>query len=234
MLALSLSSGVFAQDLDELDEDETDPSVDVFNDFGEPDQEFEEMAEDERFFRYGRFLSLGVGGGITEITGNRGVLYGRGTPTVKISLVYFFDFNFALGISYVTSQHAFFLDNPDVQGVEVKLDRWHFDLRYYFNTKNLSAILTTLNPYVFAGIGPWKRTEVFIDGNAENSDSAVGMGAGIGFDIKLAKGIYFSIETRYDTVPFSDRTSDFYLDKGGPADLAGNFITLTGSAVFSW
>lgn len=229
LFSFTLSSQTQAQAYDLVQSD----TENVFEDFGEEDDEFIEQEEDERYFRYGRFVSLGFGAGFTGVTGNRGQLYDGGTPTIKVNFVYFFDFNYAMNIAYVTSAHSFFIDDGAVGEADVTVDRWIYDIRYYFNTKDLSSLITTLNPFLFAGVGSWSRVHKFVDQGSSNKESAIGFSGGGGFDIKISRGTYIGIEGRYSMVPFDDRNTTFF-QQFGFQDLSGDFFDLTASLTFTW
>ena len=83
------------QIMQELEDDTTLNGGDIFSDFNE-DLESSQVLEDERFYRYGRFFSVNLGGGITTFTGNRGQAYEDNHPTFHLSTNYFLDFQKAI------------------------------------------------------------------------------------------------------------------------------------------
>jgi hypothetical protein len=92
--AFGPAATAFAQSNDqvmsEIDED-LNPGSDIFTDFNE-DLESAQVLEDERFYRYGRFFSVNIGGGFTTFTGKRGKAYEDNPPTFHLSTNYFLDF----------------------------------------------------------------------------------------------------------------------------------------------
>src|SRR5881628_3466051 len=66
-----------------------DYSETPFTEYGEFNEE-EEEADEAKFFQYGRFFGVSVGSGFQGATGNRGLLYQGGFPTLDIKVHYWF------------------------------------------------------------------------------------------------------------------------------------------------
>ena len=94
-LLFLINSPVMAQMGDFMDDD-IELGSDIFSDFSE-DITQKEMAEDERFYRYGRFFSFEIGFGGTFFDGNRGAAYKNDPPSIGLQLNYFMGFNLSLG-----------------------------------------------------------------------------------------------------------------------------------------
>ena len=109
---IQLKSLAMAQSGDFMDDD-IELGSDIFSDFSE-DITQKEMAEDERFYRYGRFFSFEVGFGGTFFDGNRGAAYKNDPPSIGLQLNYFMGFNLSLGLGFTFSKHHFFIDGPTV------------------------------------------------------------------------------------------------------------------------
>src|SRR5690606_36886847 len=67
----------------------TDMSLesDILNVFNE-DLESSQQLEDERFYRYGRFFAVNLGGGFTAFTRNRGNAFTDNLPSIHLSVFY--------------------------------------------------------------------------------------------------------------------------------------------------
>src|SRR6476661_628068 len=93
----------------EIEDDLDSGGNDIFSDFNE-DIESAQVLEDERFYRYGRFFSVNLGGGYTTFTGNRGVAYKDNPPTFHLSTNFFIDFQQAIQVGIEYSKHTMTLD----------------------------------------------------------------------------------------------------------------------------
>ena len=127
-----------------------------FSEYGEFDSS-EDEAEDEKFFQYGRFFGVGLGGGFTTTTGNASRLYQGGFPTVNGRLNYWFDFQFALQVAVENSKHNYDVGTDGL--TDVNLFRVLFQVKYYFDTRDLSAPITFVGPHLLAGGGFYQRTD---------------------------------------------------------------------------
>lgn len=249
-----LPRGSFAQfgspgDSFDLQEEELKVGGDIFSDFNE-DIEAAQILEDERFYRYGRFFSFIASLGVTSFDGNRGRAYEDEHPSYGLSLLYFKDFQNAMGLGLEFSKHNFFL--PDAtRGVgdqengfgfiEVSMLRVFFSYRYYVNTSNLGTALTYSNPYFIGRLEYWYTTNKFIDQEGVvPDDSGGGLGFGLGFGLEFPikiKESYLGLEFLYHTVNFHDKFTNKYESRDGGIgfdDLTGDGYSTKLSYVFNW
>lgn len=251
---LFLGSLAYAQSTDQVMselEDDLTPGSDIFSDFNE-DLESAQVLEDERFYRYGRFFSVNLGGGFTTFTGNRGRAYEDNHPTFHLSVNYFLDFqkSIILGIEY--SKHTMILDTVvngyQDQGrlgaVVTDMTRVFTGFKYYIDTADLGTAITYSNPHFIGRLEYWYQSSNFIDQENLPKDTGGGIGTGIGmgleFPIEL-KQSYVSVEALYHVVNFYDKfTQDFRQvpdnddSTYGYEDLTGNVITLIFTYNFTW
>ena len=231
-----------------IDEGELTIGGDIFTDFNE-DLDAANIAEDERFYRYGRFFSFNIGLGFTTFDGNRGAAYDDSHPGYSIFFNSFLDFqnSFTVGISY--SKHIFDVPFPTegntttIPGaIQINMLRAFFGYRYYFDTSNLGTALTYANPYMTMRLEYWYQTNKFDpDTRLPNQQGgALGFGAGLGleFPIKL-KETYLNVEFLIHSVNFFDKDTDEWnaIEAGqgfGYDDLRGNVYSLFINYVIHW
>jgi hypothetical protein len=234
-----------------IEEDDLNVGGDIFSDFNE-DIESAQMAEDERFYRYGRFFSFQIGIGLTTFDGNRGLAYNNDPPTYNFGVNYFLDFRNSFGMGVEYSKHNMFVDSPTVgfedfaDGVgfiDISALRVYFSSRYYIDTSDLGTAITYSNPYLTVRLEYWYLTSKFRDqeGIVPN-DSGGGIGVGIGggfeFPIKI-KESYLGVEMLWHSVAFHDKfTQNFRQSTNGGTysvdDLTGNAYSVMTSYVINW
>jgi hypothetical protein len=188
-----------------------DDAYDPFADYSE----FEESAEEEEdinFFRNGRLLTTGFIGGYRTWTGNLGSLY-TGNATFGLFISYFFDLRFALQFGFLTSDHMYQFTGGQgpIQG-NVALADLSFNLKYFFNTQNVTRGLADLNPFLLAGFSQIYRTQTKsgIDVFAKDSAFAFNLGAGIEIPMMRNK-MFFGGQALYQYIAFPDEAME-YLD----------------------
>tara|TARA_Y100000782_G_scaffold21482_1_gene23305 strand:+ start:76282 stop:77103 length:822 start_codon:yes stop_codon:yes gene_type:complete len=231
-----------------VEEDDLNIGGDIFSDFNE-DIESAQIAEDERFYRYGRFFSFQIGLGVTTFDGNRGAAYEDNPPTYNIGINYFMDFrnSFAMGFEY--SKHNFVLEDETFgfqgQGavglVDVSMLRIYFAPRYYIDTADLGTAITYSNPYLTARLEYWYVNNKFRDQDGVVPDDSggglgVGLGGGFEFPIKI-KESYLGVEVLWHSVSFHDKfTQNYRSVNGGQGydDLSGNAYSVIVSYVINW
>jgi hypothetical protein len=215
--------------------EEEDFKESPYTNYGEFNNQEAEEEEDTKFFQYGRFFGIGLGVGMESAMGNRGKLWDGGFPAIEFKLHYWFDFNFALTLDVYSASH--FYDNPDptIGHVDVTMVHIGAELKYYFDTKNLSSTITFANPYIIGGIGSYTKTETSaLIPQSPDSDTSIGFSAGAGFEFTLSpKKIYLELEGRLHLVNFKDTHSQNFSSITGD-DLSGPFLTALGSIVFTW
>ncbi|MBF0208592.1 MAG: hypothetical protein HQK53_17090 [Oligoflexia bacterium] len=232
----------------EIDEDEFNVGGDIFSDYNE-DLENSQILEDERFYRYGRFYSLGLSAGLTTFTGNRGRAYQDMKPALGLSLLYFMNFQMSFGIGAAYSKHYMMIndrtvgyDNEGGAGlIEVNMFRSYVLYRYYLDTADLGTAITYSNPYLTLRLEFWNQTNKFQDIQKEtNSNGALGVafGGGMEFPVKIRES-YVGVEALYHMINFRDTyTTEFRpAKKGGPGgfeNLEGSVMSVFVSYVVSW
>ncbi|MCM2322483.1 MAG: porin family protein [Oligoflexia bacterium] len=219
-----------------LTPEEDDFADTPFTEYGEFNEEAEEASE-TKFFQYGRFFGVSLGLGYEGATGNRGLLWKAGMPVFDFKVHYWFDFNMALDLGITTVRHSYETSDANGRHVDVNLVRMGLDLRYYFDTKNMSAPISFANPFVLLGIGSYAKSEVAsIDTSSVSSDSAFGVAAGGGLEFILSpRRSFFQIEGKVHLPEFKDTNLDtFNSDPNYLPDLNGMIYTVTGNLLFTW
>jgi hypothetical protein len=216
--------------------EEDDFSETPFTEYGEFNEEADEAA-DTKFFQYGRFFGASLGIGFEGISGNRGLLWQGGFPTVDFKLHYWFDFNVALDLGFFTTKHFFEVPGGSNPGTfDVSIFYVGLAAKYYFDTKNLSAAISFANPYVKLGFGSFTKSELNpLSEDAAEVDNAISVsgGAGLEFAIKPRK-VYVSVEGNVFFPRFVDTTTTRFQSSNSLQDLEGLFYTATASILFTW
>jgi len=220
---------------------------DIFSDFSD-DLDEKQIAEDERFYRYGRFFSVAFGFAMTSFTGNRGLLYKNDFPSFVFALTFFMSMQHAIGLGLDYSQHHFAIDspvynfNPNPPGLaKVSIIKPFLSYRYYWDTSNMPTALTFANPYVTGRVEFWRLTNTFeeIPGRPSYAASgiATSLGLGLEFPIKY-KESYLNLQFLYHLHQLSDKHSTAFAPiKGsnvGYQNLSGDALSGSVSYVFSW
>jgi hypothetical protein len=251
--AQEASNDIFAADDDDLN-----VGGDIFSDFNE-DVDSAKMAEDERFYRYGRFFAFNLSLGLTTFDGNRGLAYENLPPTYGLSFTFFKDFQSAYGLGFEFSKHSMFLKDavygfPNTRCesngaavacapgyVDVSMLRVFFSYRYYIDTSNLGTAITYSNPYFITRLEYWYTTNKYRDQTQLPKDAGGGLGAGIGFGLEFPieiKESYIGLELLFHSVAFFDKNVQTYapLNAGGYgfSNLGGNAYSTMVSYVFNW
>jgi hypothetical protein len=214
--------------------EEEDFAGSPFTEYGEFNEEREEE-EDAKFFAHGRFFGASLGAGYEGVTGNRGLLYQGGFPTIDFKLHYWFDFHFALDINLYYASH--FFETTTTNGGHTDVNVFHVgtDVKYYFDTKNLSAPISFANPYLILGFGSYTQTKSSFTQATQDPDTGVGLtgGAGLEFAIRPKKA-YLELEAKYHLVRFKDSGTDQFRTSNNVPDLSGGFFTVIASVLFTW
>jgi hypothetical protein len=238
------------QIVQELDDDTTLNGGDIFSDFNE-DLESSQVLEDERFYRYGRFFSVNVGGGITTFTGNRGRAYDDNPPTFHLSVNYFIDFQKAILLGVEYSKHTMVLNTVvngypgqgEIGAVITDMTRLFTGFKYFIDTTDLGTAITYSNPYMIGRLEYWYQTNEFIDKPNFDIQKGGGIGTGIGFGFEFPielKASYFDIEFLYHVVNFFDKYTQDYRQSAeagstfGYDDLTGNAMSVMVTYNFTW
>lgn len=213
-------------------QDEEGDVYDPFIDYSE----FEEAGEEEadvNFFRNGRLFTAGLAVGQRTFTEGMSEIF-KDDVVYGLYLSYFFDMRTALQFSYLTGSHAFKLIPTGAGSTvigEVKMSHIGVDLKYYFNTQNVTKGLASFNPYLLAGFSSVTResdrvgqTEFAVD-KAFAFDAA----AGVEFPLGSKNDMYLGLQGLFQLVNFKDESTP--LTAGGVATgkyANGDLITLTG------
>lgn len=238
------------QIIQELDDDTTLNGGDIFSDFNE-DLESSQVLEDERFYRYGRFFSVNVGGGLTTFTGNRGRAYSDNPPTFHLSVNYFLDFQKAILLGVEYSKHTMVLNTVvngypgqgEVGAVVTDMTRLFTGFKYFIDTTDLGTAITYSNPYMIGRLEYWYQTNDFIDKPNFDIQKGGGIGTGIGFGFEFPielKASYLDIEFLYHVVNFFDKYTQDYRQSSeagstyGYDDLTGNAMSVMVTYNFTW
>lgn len=237
-----------ANDIFAADDDDLNIGGDIFTDFSE-DVESAKVAEDERFYRYGRFFSFNTAIGLTSFDGNRGIAYENQPPSYGLSFSFFKDFQtaFVLGVEF--SKHSMFLKDPVLAFrnstapglIEVSMLRVFFGYRYYIETANLGTAITYSNPYLVGRLEYWYQTNKYVDQTELGKDVGGGLGFGLGFGLEFPielKESYIGLEFLLHSVNFPDKNTQKYAPvtagNYGFENLSGNAYSTMVSYVFNW
>ncbi len=198
-----------------LAQSDPDEAYDPFIDYSEFDEASDEEA-DINFFRHGRFFTVGLAAGQRDFTGNFKGTYKPG-PTFGILLTYFFDFRFALTFGFLTGDHSVSFNTVDLSGGtnrsytgNVSLTNLNFNLKYYFNTQNITRGLADLNPYMLGGFSQVYRTYTISGTEGLSRDATMGVDLGGGIEIPLMrKKAFLGLQGAYHYVNFADESKEF-------------------------
>ncbi len=239
-----------SQSLSNIDINEDDLNIggDIFSDFNE-DIENAKVMEDERFYRYGRFVSLNVSLGLTMFDGNRGFAYSNDNPSYGMSVTFFSDFKNAYVLGLAFSKHYMLVDEAvvgfqDTNGaglIRINMLRSFFGYRFYLDTSDFGTAITYSNPYFVTRIEYWYITNKYEELTDRADDSGggfgLGLGAGLEFPIKI-KESYIGVELLWHTVNFHDKWTKLYAPIDGSSfgfdDLSGNSWTFFTSYTLNW
>ena len=124
-----------------------DDVYDPFADYSEFEENNQEEA-DIHFFKNGRFFNAAFLLGGRMFTNSMGT-YMDTSFSPGVYLAYFFNLRFALQFSYTFSEHRYNVSGPGFETISgnVSYSSLAFDLKYYFNTQNVTRGLADLNPF---------------------------------------------------------------------------------------
>lgn len=193
-----------------------DDSYDPFSDFSEYEQQSEEE-EDINFFRNGRFLTVGLVGGYRGFTDQLQKVYSS-APLYGIFFDYFFDLHFALEANYLIGDHhwSFAAGNEFRLGTAQYTD-FGINLKYYFNTDNVTKGLADLSPYVVVGFSQiYRRLVIYSESNIGGVDATQGLNLGTGIEIPMMKNkMFFGFQLMYQYVSFPDEQEELIINNTG-------------------
>lgn len=203
-----------------------DDSNDPFADFSEFDQQSEEE-EDINFFRNGRFLTLGMFLGYRGFTAEYGNYY-SGSPLYGLFLNYFFSLHFALEFAYLTGDHPFYVDLPAPASHTgtTNVSDLGINVKYFFNTDNVTKGLADLNPYLKVGFSQITRVQAFAneDGIA-HPDEAQGINFGAGLEIPMMKNkMFFGLQFSYQVITFPEENIEITYVNSNNASVGSGIV----------
>ncbi len=184
---------------------QSDDSYDPFADYSEFDEAVDEE-EDLNFFRNGRLLTLGFIGGYRGWTQTLNKIY-AGNVSFGLFICYFFDLRFALQFGFLTSDHLMTISGPGFETIRgnVNMTDITANLKYYFNTQNVTRGLADLNPYVIGGFSQVYRTISVSNEAAYGKDAAFGFNIGAGLEIPMMRNkLFFGAQAVYQYLMFTD------------------------------
>ena len=82
------------------------------------------------------------------------------------------------------------------------------NLKYYFNTQNVTRGLADLNPFIMAGFSQVYRTQTVAGNSDFAKDSAFGFNVGGGLELPMLRNkMYFGIAGLYELITFADENN---------------------------
>ena len=183
-LAVFFPLGAHAADSNDrsLQPEEEDFSTTPYTQYGEYDEQGDED-DTIRFLQHGRLFGISLGLGLESADGNRGTLWQGGFPLVDARIHYWFDFNFAMDLALYYVHHYY--DTTEQGHTNVSMMRVGLDLKYYFDTKNLSAPISFANPFIVAGVAAYTKSESNVQ-NASTTDTDTEPGISVGAGLEFA------------------------------------------------
>lgn len=210
---------------------QADDSYDPFADYSEFDEAVDEE-EDLNFFRNGRLLTLGFIGGMRGWTGSLNKIYSA-NMSFGLFICYFFDLRFALQFGFLTSDHVLGVSGPGFTTIRgnVNITEIAANLKYYFNTQNVTRGLADLNPYLLGGFSQIYRTTTVSGETDYGKDSAFGFNVGAGIEVPMMRNkLFFGLQAMYQYIMFPDEAKVMVDTNSIPTGVspAGDSFTLLG------
>ncbi len=191
-------------------------AYDPFADYSE----FENTAEEQEninFFQTGRFLTLGVLGGVKLFTLNMAILYQIG-PVYGGYLNYFFDLQFSIQFGLTASTHEVILQDQQELNFLGAADflSMGLDFKYFFDKSLFSKNFSWLQPYVFLGVFNASVTMVatYTDQLGFTEASGFGLNMGLGIELHFMKKIHFGLEYAFKFVTLENEAIPLRLNVG--------------------
>lgn len=189
--------------------------------------EFEEAGDEEadiNFFRNGRLFTAGFTLGQRTFTEGMADIF-EDDIAWGIFLSYFFDLRWALQFSYLSGSHAFKVGS---QTGDADIGQFGVDIKYYFNTQNVTKGLAAFNPYLMLGVSFVDRETSSSTATELGNDKARGfdLAGGVEIPVGTRNDMYVGAQLLYQLVNFKDENSEL-LDGGSPTGLTpnGDFLT---------
>ncbi len=196
---------------------DVDEAFDPFSDYNEFELDAEEEA-DINFFKNGRYLTLGMQLGYRGFTDGFAQAYSP-NAVYGVQFSYFFDIQIAGSIGFSMGDHNIQFQsftNVELTKVSktytgsVNIQTIDLNVKYYFNTQNVTKGLADLNPYIIVGAGNYKRTYNLSEEVTAPPDSVIGFKMGVGLEIPLMRHrAYLGLQAAYHYVQFPDENKHF-------------------------
>lgn len=207
---------------------QSDDSYDPFADYSEFEESVDEE-EDVNFFRNGRLLTLGFIGGARFYTQTLSQIYST-NMAFGLFLSYFFDLRFALQFGFLTSDHLLNVVGSGFKPIRgsVNLSDISANLKYYFNTQNVTRGLADLNPFLLAGFSQIYRTTTVSGSDNFAKDSAFAFNAGAGIEVPMMRNkLYFGLQAMFQYAMFTDEAKIIFDEDDTPTNITPNGDTFT-------
>jgi hypothetical protein len=186
------------------------------------------------FFQFGRFFGVSLGLGSEFADGYRGTLWQGGFPLVDFKFHYWFDFNLAVDMGFSIATHFYDTKANNIGRVDVSMFHPYFELKYYFDTRNLGSAISFSNPYLIIGVGSFTKTENYLLLGQQDSNSGLGLSLGAGLEFVISpKKTYIEIEGKVHFVRFKDTYTTLFSSQGLP-NLTGNLYTVNCNLLLTW
>ena len=210
---------------------DVDEAFDPFSDYNEFEQDADEEA-DINFFKNGRYLTLGLQLGYRAFTG--GFAQGYAPSAIYgVQFSYFFDLQIAAAIGFSMGDHNVQFSSYKDSGLtmpstvytgSVNIQTIDLNVKYYFNTENVTKGLADLNPYLIIGAANYKRTYNLSNTLNISPDSVFGFKSGLGLEIPILRHrAYLGLQGTYHYVRYPDENKGFIEEgsdgKGGAGHL---------------
>jgi len=180
-------------------------AYDPFIDYSEFENTIEEQ-ESINFFQHGRFLSLGLMGGVQLFTLNLINIYRPG-PFYGGYLNYFFDLHFAVQFTLMGSFHE--ASWTAVGGTpfigQVRIFSLGADFKYFLDRNLFSRSIDWLRPFLFVGVF---RSYLSLSATRTGqtgivNDNGFGFNAGLGTEFHFTRKFFFGIQYAFHYVTLS-------------------------------
>lgn len=197
---------------------DVDEAFDPFSDYNEFEQDADEEA-DINFFKNGRYLTLGLQLGYRGFTGGGFAQAYTPSAVYGVQFSYFFDIQIAGSLGFSMGDHnvqfqsftdAALTNVSNTYTGTVNIQTIDVNVKYYFNTENVTKGLADLNPYLIVGAGSYKRTYNLSNQLSVPPDNVIGFKAGLGLEIPLLRHrAYLGFQGSYHYVQFPDENKHF-------------------------
>lgn len=205
-----------------------DDVYDPFTDFSNFESDTDEEAH-INFLKNGRFFTMGFVGGYRGFTGSMAKVY-QPNFTYGVYLSYFFDLRFALQIGYITGDHAVRLKSSvDTLSGSASINATSFNLKYFFNTQNVTRGLANLNPYLIGGLSNYNRIVSYSGIPGYIRLPAGSFDIGVGMEVPMMRNeMYFGVQAAYHLVNFKDENETIEYNGNTYGTVYGDFFDVLG------